>query len=340
MSFKNMPLFRFCLANNLQTTHGRPILRQLGAILMYIRKASFPSIVRRLRWYTWKFILPTFTEKYRSTTKLQRSVTPHSGTLYSIMIPTSEQVRHKRVCDLAAHKTVKAKTRRTVTYLPSNRLPDDIVSYLTQSVSTTTLRTKRGSVKCIQTSTEMQNKREQIAKPNIRLLAPNGLYVPNEQYDDDLQDVVSFFLKKTYRVWVWTSVTLNPFLTIARSLDTGASPNLIKQDFLPLASKESVKSIKAPQCRTANRKVVSNGIVAPLIRIVDLRVGAWFEIVENMAIYVLLGTWYIDRHKGEIFQTERQIVPSHLRALGSFALKTAIIRRKTAINTTKTALFG
>lgn len=53
-----------------------------------------------------------------------------------------------------------------------------------------------------------------------------------------------FFCKLTYSVEISIGVTSNALLTGPSLLDTGASSNSVNKDFLPLACKESIKSIK------------------------------------------------------------------------------------------------
>lgn len=65
----------------------------------------------------------------------------------------------------------------------------------------------------------------------------------------------------------------------------GTSQNVFYKDFLPPVGKESVKSIKAPQVRKANRKAVNVEQIVPLlIRIDELWVRAWLEFSKTLPL--------------------------------------------------------
>lgn len=61
--------------------------------------------------------------------------------------------------------------------------------------------------------------------------------------------------------------------------------------------------------RIANPSVVSiEGIVSPFVPRGDLHLRAWFGLVANLAVDVLLGTSFINRCIKGIFPSERKIV--------------------------------
>lgn len=88
-----------------------------------------------------------------------------------------------------------------------------------------------------------------------------------------------------------TDFTSSVLLTVKSLLDTGAGLTLVKIDFLPDAWKNSIKSIKFPQLRTASREIASKECIMLIsISFGELGVRAWFVIVGNLAVNELLGT--------------------------------------------------
>lgn len=51
----------------------------------------------------------------------------------------------------------------------------------------------------------------------------------------------------------------------------------------------------------------------------DLRVRTWFRVVENLTVDVLLGSFFIYRCIGGIFQSEHKVVPWHSHTLSVIA---------------------
>lgn len=94
-------------------------------------------------------------------------------------------------------------------------------------------RTQRSSVKFIQAKNDLQKKKDEMAKPQARLLPLTGQYVFIVQFDDGPHDIAPFFCKQTYCLRIWIVFTSNALLTVVSLLDMGAGPNLIKMDFLP-----------------------------------------------------------------------------------------------------------
>lgn len=164
----------------------------------------------------------------------------------------------------------------------------------------------------IATKTDKKSKPDASAKTNIRLSPPSGQYVFKVQFDDGSHDVASLFGKATYYVKISIGVIANALMKVKSLLDTGASPNLIKKDFLPQAWKDSMNSIKSRQLRTVKRKVVHiDGIVTLLICMDSLHVCAWIGTGENLVVNVLLGTQFIDLCIRRILHTDRKIILWH-----------------------------
>lgn len=51
--------------------------------------------------------------------------------------------------------------------------------------------------------------------------------------------------------------------------------------------------------------IVHDGSNLLFVKIGELRIRVWFGVVENLAIYILLGTLFIDKYIREIFSSER-----------------------------------
>lgn len=67
------------------------------------------------------------------------------------------------------------------------------------------------------------------------------------------------------------------------------------------------------------------GSIVPLfIRTCDLLVRAWFWTVENLDVYVLQGTSFIDGGIRPMFPTARKIVLWHLKPVETILIRTAI----------------
>lgn len=114
--------------------------------------------------------------KKRSAPTWQHSINSAKDALYSFSKPTSEQV-YKYVCNTASSEKLKAKVQWTVTFVPSDPPPNDVVSYVMQRNTSFTLHKKRGSDTFIQTKTNPQNMTDTIAETDIRLPPSTGQYV-------------------------------------------------------------------------------------------------------------------------------------------------------------------
>lgn len=71
-------------------------------------------------------------------------------------------------------------------------------------------------------------------------------------------------------------------------------PHFNKEEFLPQAWKESTKSMKSLRLEIKTREVVGIESIVPFfIQMCDLRLRAWFGIVENLALDELIGTLFM-----------------------------------------------
>lgn len=118
-----------------------------------------------------------------------------------------------------------------------------------------------------------------------------------------------FFRKVTHRVRIEIGVTSKVLTTVNSLLDTGANPNLINKDFLPLFWKKSAKSIQLLQRQADSCKVEKiEGNLPLLIRTDELLVCDWLRIVEKLAVEVLLRTSLFDQFICGIFPNERKVI--------------------------------
>lgn len=109
-------------------------------------------------------------------------------------------------------------------------------------------------------------------------------------------DVASFIRKATYCVRISVRISSNAVLTVASLLNTGARPNPVNKNFLQSAWRKSLKTIRSPPLRPANCEVGFVEVIVPLfVRMANLTVLAWFGVVQNLAVDVVLGTSFIDR---------------------------------------------
>lgn len=99
----------------------------------------------------------------------------------------------------------------------------------------------------------------------------------------------------------------NASLTLWILYDTGSVHNWMTKAFLPQTWKDCVKSFKLPQFRAIDREVLSIEPFLPLFTpIGDLRLHAWFGIVENLIADLLLETSFIDGLIRRIFSNEQK----------------------------------
>lgn len=95
-------------------------------------------------------------------------------------------------------------------------------------------------------------------------------------------------------------------------LDTGAGPNLVDSQLLPLSWSSKVKPVADPGLTAAGKQTITvEGVILLHVQLGDLRVRVWFGVVKNLAVSVLLGTSFIDRFVTGIFPPERKVVPQN-----------------------------
>lgn len=164
------------------------------------------------------------------------------------------------------------------------------------------------------------------AKTIFQHLPPTAQYGFNVQFDESRQNVTPFFHKPTYCARISLGVLSNAKLTVASSWDMSLGLNLITKDFLLQACwKESFKSSKTPQMRSAKSIVATVEVIVPLfVRMGDLRVRTWFGVAKILTLDGMLGTSCTDRCILGIFPTEREILPWNSRPVAIISTITAI----------------
>lgn len=117
------------------------------------------------------------------------------------------------------------------------------------------------------------------------------------QYDEEgIYGIPSFFRKLTYLVRITVGITSQAMMTVTRLLDSGSGPNLVSKSFLLHKSQKYVRPVKQPQLRTTNCEPVNlEGTVRMFVHIGNLHARVSFEVVENLAVDLLLGPSFIDR---------------------------------------------
>lgn len=92
-------------------------------------------------------------------------------------------------------------------------------------------------------------------------------------------------------------------------LDKGPGPNIANKEFLQPGWKTYIKLIIFTSLRTESPEVARIAGIVPLLAYIgDLRTHAWSEIVENLAVGVLLRVQLIDQGICRVFPTKQKVV--------------------------------
>ena len=112
---------------------------------------------------------------------------------------------------------------------------------------------------------------------------------------------------------------------------------------------QQARSIDAPSLQAANHAPITvDKVVLLMVTIGDTTVPVWFGIVENLAVEVLLGTSFLDKHVKSIEPIQQVVVPidsrpvdinvvdqvtchalrqAHLATIASYTVSPAEVRR-------------
>lgn len=85
-------------------------------------------------------------------------------------------------------------------------------------------------------------------------------------------------------------------------INTDAGPKLINKSFVHQTWAPHVKCQDFLKLRAANEQPIrSDGFLLSHFQIDDLRIHLWFGVVEDIAVYFLMGTSFIDQNLQVVF---------------------------------------
>lgn len=161
-------------------------------------------------------------------------------------------------------------------------------------------------------STDIDFKPDVGAKRNICISPATGQYVFRVQFDNGSHHVVSFFRKTTYRINILIGAASNAISTRASLFYTGtAQIYLIKASYAQ-HGRRLVSQFNRCNCELWAARSLTKTHRSLFIRIGNLAVRTSLEIVENLAVDVLLGMYFIHRCVCSIVPTEWKVVPWRL----------------------------
>lgn len=106
---------------------------------------------------------------------------------------------------------------------------------------------------------------------------------------------------------------MHPILYIF-STDTG--PNLVLSDFLHLASWDSIRERDIPEARRASgTKLTVSGSITSHLRIGELHTDVILDVVDELAVAVLLVTTFLDFYISSFHPMGTKLVPYHFMAV-------------------------
>jgi transposase InsO family protein len=124
---------------------------------------------------------------------------------------------------------------------------------------------------------------------------------------------------RNYKFIVSVGVSNSVLAPVVAVLDTGAGPNLIREDVLP-PDWESLRlrGVPVPKVMNASGRLLhSKGVIVLIVQVGDLRTRVRFYVTAGLAVPCILGCNFIDRHVRSIMPGERRV---ELREGGSVAI--------------------
>ena len=124
---------------------------------------------------------------------------------------------------------------------------------------------------------------------------------------------------RNYKFVVSVGVSNSALAPVVAVLDTGAGPNLIREDVLP-PNWESLRLRGVPIPRVMNasgRLLHSKGVMVLILQVGGLRTRVRFYVTPGLAVPCILGCNFIDRHVRSILPGDRRV---ELREGGSVAI--------------------
>lgn len=123
-----------------------------------------------------------------------------------------------------------------------------------------------------------------------------------------------FFHWPTYCTWISIDIQADMFWECVEDTRTRQTPAFINRLILPGLWQDHTKQVTSPKWWTVTNPAAHiEGIVTLFVRIGDLSVRSGLGVVKNLDVYVDLGPSFISRCIRGIFQSERKVVPWHIR---------------------------
>lgn len=102
--------------------------------------------------------------------------------------------------------------------------------------------------------------------------------------------------------------------TVICLLNTGTGLNLVEKTLIPPACHHRIHRGKMSNLQTIQQPLHMDSKILPHLhlRFGTLCVRVWFSIIRNIAVDMLLDTWFIDRIILGIFPSKWKVVPWHI----------------------------
>ena len=130
---------------------------------------------------------------------------------------------------------------------------------------------------------------------------------------------VTLFQSQNYKLCVSLGLSLRAVTPVRAVLDTGAGPNLVREDVLPMGwQKFLVPGQALPRVNNASgRRMPVKGVVALTVQVGEMVRRVRFIVASSLSVPCILGCHFINAHVYGIFPRERRV---DLREGGSISL--------------------
>lgn len=243
------PFLQIFLAANNQTTKRPAISLQIRAKLMNMQKETLSILPRRHRWISprgYRGYSPQRVGNY--TPKAIQSATAANN--YSL----AYRGLYHRITHLLARpghtqlEKLKTKDKQAVTFTPIHCSVDEVAPEMTQCDSSTDTATCGKSVTSAQTNLDSTDIVSASANEPLRDSAIRWFVHMSALDHDGPYDAASIFCKATNCVQDFVGTLSKSMPTLARLVRTWARPRLLNKDFLSLAWRKSINTIKLSCC--------------------------------------------------------------------------------------------
>jgi hypothetical protein len=133
--------------------------------------------------------------------------------------------------------------------------------------------------------------------------------VPSRRVKANVVESVFPLLSRNYKVSATVGVTTVVATPLRAILDTGAGPNLIREEMLT-EDWERYRIADAPTYKivgAGGRRLNQKGFVTLFVQLGNLRTKARFVVVAGLAADCILGCQFIDRHVKNIIPREKHV---------------------------------